>query len=55
MLTAYPADNLADIGRADEARPCLPICPGSGYAYCSQRSVEPIALQFLPEAFLYSF
>ena len=37
--------------RKDFKRPCLIICPGGGYGFCSDREAEPIALNFLPEGF----
>ena len=43
-----PYDSL---DREDYKRPCLVICPGGGYAFCSSREAEPIALKFLPEGF----
>lgn len=43
-----PYDSL---DREDYKRPCLVICPGGGYAFCSPREAEPIALKFLPEGF----
>lgn len=51
VLTAYRPDNLTEMGRDDEIRPCLLICPGGGYEFCSQREAEPVALQFLPDGF----
>lgn len=48
-LTAYLPDNLTEMGRSGAKRPCLLICPGGGYEFCSQRESEPVALQFLPE------
>ena len=32
-------------------RPAVVICPGGGYAFCSEREAEPIALRFLTEGF----
>jgi len=46
-LTCYLPYNLKEMGRADEMRPCMVVCPGGGYAYCSEREAEPIALKFL--------
>jgi acetyl esterase/lipase len=43
-----PYDSL---NRKDYKRPCLVICPGGGYGFCSLREAEPIALKFLPEGF----
>ena len=49
MFDIYlPYDSL---DRPDYKRPCLLICPGGGYAFCSPREAEPIALNFLPEGF----
>lgn len=50
-LTAYLPDNLAEMGRQNQTRPCLLICPGGGYSMCSQREAEPIAFHFLPEGY----
>ena len=50
-LTAYLPDNLSEMNRENELRPCLLICPGGGYEFCSQRESEPIALHFLTEGF----
>lgn len=50
-LTAYLPDNLAEMGRQGQKRPCLLICPGGAYAFCSQREAEPVALNFLPEGY----
>lgn len=51
VVTAYLPDNMSEIGQEHKKRPCLLICPGGGYEYCSQREAEPIALHFLPEGF----
>lgn len=50
-LTAYLPDNLVEMGRQDQKHPCLLICPGGGYAMCSQREAAPIAYHFLPEGY----
>lgn len=50
-LRTYLPDNLVEIGRDDEKHPCLLICPGGGYAFCSKREQEPIAFYFLPDGF----
>lgn len=50
-LTTFLPDNLTEMGRDDENRPCLLICPGGGYGCCSQREAEPVALNFLPDGF----
>ena len=46
-LTCYLPRNLVEMGREDEMRPTILICPGGGYAGCSEREAEPIALKFL--------
>lgn len=46
-LTCYLPQNLVEMGREDEMRPTILICPGGGYAHCSEREAEPIALKFL--------
>ena len=43
-----PYDSL---DREDYKRPCLVICPGGGFAFCSPREAEPISLKFLPAGF----
>ena len=50
-LITYLPDNLEEMGRNNEIRPCLLICPGGGYEFCSQREAEPVALNFLPDGF----
>lgn len=46
-----PYYNMSEMGRQDKKRPCMVVCPGGGYAMCSQRESEPIALPFLSEGF----
>ena len=48
-LTTYLPDNLSEIDRSSEKHPCLLICPGGGYEFCSKREQEPIAFYFLPD------
>lgn len=47
----YLPYNLTEMNREHQKRPCMVICPGGGYEYCSQREEEPVALHFLPEGF----
>ena len=42
---------MKEMNRQNQKRPCLLICPGGGYGFCSEREAEPIALHFLPEGF----
>lgn len=51
FVETYFPDNLTEMGWDDRCHPCLIICPGGGYSFCSQREAEPIALQFLAEGF----
>ncbi len=32
-------------------RPCMLVCPGGGYGFCSPREGEPVAMHFLPEGY----
>lgn len=48
-LTAYVQDNMED--QSALRRPAALICPGGGYAFCSDREGEPIALDFLARWF----
>ncbi|MBE6903211.1 MAG: alpha/beta hydrolase [Ruminococcaceae bacterium] len=40
-----------DASESKNAKPCMIVCPGGGYAYCSPREAEPIALKFVSEGF----
>ena len=51
LVKVYLPDNLTEMGRGGERRPCLIVCPGGAYEFCSQREAEPIAFHFLPEGF----
>lgn len=50
-LTVYLPDNMTNIGRGNQKRPCLLVCPGGGYCGVSQREGEPIGLHFLPQGY----
>ena len=50
-LDLYLPYNMPEINREKYKRPCLLICPGGGYGFCSERESEPIALHFLTEGF----
>ena len=50
-ITCYIQDNLSEMRRDNNKRPCVVVCPGGGYAFCSQREAEPIALALLPMGF----
>lgn len=50
-VAVYLPDNLSEMQREDEKHPCLIVCPGGSYEFCSQRESEPVALHFLPEGF----
>jgi acetyl esterase/lipase len=50
-LTVYLPDNMTDMGRGNQKRPCLLVCPGGGYRGVSQREGEPIGLHFLPRGY----
>ena len=46
-LRLYLPLNLPEMGRQNQKRPCIVVCPGGGYSSCSEREGEPIALKFL--------
>lgn len=48
-LTAYVQDNIED--QPARRRPVALICPGGGYAFCSDREGEPIALALLARGY----
>lgn len=50
-LETYLPFNLSEIGRQDQKRPCLLICPGGCYEFCSQTEMEPVAFHFLPKGY----
>ena len=50
-VEAYLPYNMTEMHREKDKRPCMIVCPGGGYAFCSQREAEPIALQFLPQGY----
>lgn len=51
FVEAYLPTNLSEMGRDEQKRPCMIVCPGGGYEFCSQREAEPIAFHFLTEGF----
>jgi acetyl esterase/lipase len=51
LLTTYLPYNMLEMGRQDQKRPCLLICPGGGYSMCSEREAEVIGLHFLPAGY----
>ena len=46
-VDVYLPYNLAEMGRANQKRASMVICPGGAYSHCSEREAEPIALKFL--------
>lgn len=46
-----PYFDMPEIKHSGVNKPCILLCPGGGYARCSQREDEPIALHFLPEGY----
>ena len=47
----YLPFNMTEMHRENQKRPCIVVCPGGGYGFCSQRESEVIALPFLAEGF----
>lgn len=50
-LSLFLPYNMKEMGRENQKRPSILVCPGGAYAHCSQRESEPIALHFLPEGY----
>lgn len=50
-LTVYSLQNLSAMGRQNDLRPTILICPGGGYCDVSQRESEPIAMQFTAKGY----
>lgn len=48
-LTAYVQDDVTD--RPARRRPAAVVCPGGGYAFCSGREGEPVALALLARGY----
>lgn len=49
-LEGYILDCEITLG-LDTARPAVVVCPGGGYAYCSPREAEPVALRYAARGF----
>ena len=50
-VAAYLPYNMVEMKRQDWLRPCIIVCPGGGYHYCSEREAEVIGVHFLPEGY----
>ena len=51
FVDMYLPYNMVEMNRQNQKRPCMIVCPGGGYGFCSERESEPLALHFLPEGF----
>ncbi len=51
VLFCYLQKNMTEMGWQDRRRPCVLILPGGAYRFCSEREMEPIALNFLPAGY----
>lgn len=49
-MTAYLLDRVDRCGFS-RARPALLVCPGGGFAFCSNREAEPIAMHFAAQGY----
>ncbi len=49
-LEGYLLDCELTLGQ-DLSRPAIVVCPGGGYAYCSPREAEPVALRYAARGF----
>lgn len=50
-LILYLHDAGTEMRTNHAVRPCVLICPGGGYAFCSEREQDPPALAFLAEGY----
>lgn len=50
-VDVYLPSNLTELKREEQKRPCMIICPGGAYLFCSQIEAEPVAFHFLPEGY----
>lgn len=50
-LEIYLPYNMSEMNRQNQKRPCMVVCPGGGYAMCSQREAESIALRYAAKGF----
>lgn len=48
VLDVYLPYNMVQIHREHQKRPCMVICPGGAYLFCSETEQEPVAFKFLP-------
>lgn len=51
FVKVYLPDNIISMGRGDDLRPCVIVCPGGGYCNCSDREAEVVALPFVAEGY----
>jgi len=47
QIELYLPENLSEMGRQNQKRATILVCPGGGYQFCSTREAEPVALNFL--------
>lgn len=50
-MVCFLPHNIKEMGRENAKRPCILVCPGGGYGFCSQREAEVIALKFVNMGF----
>lgn len=51
VLQTYLPYNMVEMGRGEQKRPCLIVCPGGAYMMCSEREAEVIGVHFLPDGY----
>ena len=49
-MTTYIQEHSSEMMNSDY-KPCVVICPGGGYEWCSFREGEPVALEYLAKGF----
>lgn len=51
VLQTFLPYNSVEMGRQNQKRPCIVICPGGAYIMCSEREAEVIGVHFLPDGY----
>ena len=51
ILDLFLPYNMTEMGRQDQKRPSILLCPGGGYVYCSDAEAEPVALSYTASGF----
>ena len=50
-LECFLHSDSKEMHNAVQNLPCMIVCPGGAYCFCSKREAEPIGVHFLPKGF----